>query len=112
MWKIGIAVVITVYLMVALCTLWSIKLAQIVLHERRSSISTKRTIHVVYLILSIYLIPIIGLSICLIYCQRIIFFIILPIFISIFPITKYVIIPLSNKKRIKLIEKELTNNSH
>ena len=75
------------------------------------SIPIKRTIHVVLLTLSIYLVPIIGLSICLVCCEQAIGLIILGILLSVFPVTKYVIIPFSDRKHIKITEKEFGKDS-
>lgn len=111
MWKIGIAVVITVYLMVALSILLAIKITKVAMREKKLSLPMKRAIHVVVLTLSIYLVPIIGLSICLACYEQAVGFIILGIFLSFLPVTNYVIIPLSDKKYITLIEKEFGKDS-
>ena len=112
MWKIGIAVVITVYVMIALATIFAIRFTKGMLRKENLSIPIKRTIHVVALVLGIYLIPIIGLAMCLIYCEQAIGLIILAILLSVFPVTKYVIIPLSDIKHIKITEKEFGKDSY
>ena len=111
MWKIGIAVVITVYVMIALSTFFAIRFTKGVMRGENLSIPIKRTIHIVLLTLGIYLIPIIGLSICLVCCEQAIGFIILAILLSVFPVTKYVIIPFSDRKHIKITEKEFGKDS-
>lgn len=105
MWKIGIAIVINVYMLIALCTLIAIKITKKLMCKENGLIPIKKTVKVIILTLSIYLIPIIGLSLCLVYCEKAIGFIILAIFISAFPLAEYVIIPLSYKDRAKITEK-------
>lgn len=112
MWKIGIAVVITIYVMITLATLFAIRFTKSMLQKENLSIPIKRATHVVCLTLGIYLIPIIGLAMCLVYCEQAIGLIILGILFSVYPVTKYVIIPLSDRKHIKITEKAFGKDSY
>lgn len=95
-----VALIILVYCIEAILIFITSRFVKFKIHNN-CQISIKRTIYVFTLILGIYFIPIISFTISFVYWQPISFLLLLGIMLSVFPVTKYIIIPLSELNYIK-----------
>ena len=98
---IEIALVIIIYVMIVFCSLFTILFTKNILGNQKSFEPIKKTIHVVALVLGIYFIPIIGLGMCLVNFEQAIGLTIGVILLSVFPVTKYIIIPIIDNYKNK-----------
>lgn len=110
MWKLGLVLICMVYFEVAVL-FFGVKILTKYIFKDNSKVPIARTAHVLKIVGIIYFIPILAMVMSLVYCHIALGPIIFGILISVFPVTKGIIIPLSEKKYIKIAEKEYGKDS-
>lgn len=110
MWKFALVLVVMVYIEVA-WLFFGVKMLAKYIFKDESKVPIRRTAHVLKIVGIVYFIPIMALAFSLVYWHIAIGPIILGVLISIFPVTEGIIIPLSEKKHIKLAEEEYGKDS-
>ena len=110
MWQLVLILVGMVYIEVAML-FFGVKMLTKYIFKDGSNVPIARTAHVLKVVGIIYFIPIVALAVSLIYCHIAIGPIIFGILISVIPVTNGIIIPLSEKKYIKIAEKEYGKDS-
>ena len=116
MLKIGLALVLLVYIIEAIVCFVIIKLLNGIYNDfdpetKTMQVATKRTIHVLKMVGIIYFVPLVGLAIILVFYPRVTVFIVLLILLSTFFVTNKIIIPASKRKHIEIEEEMYGENS-
>ncbi len=105
MWKCSIIVAVLVILISVSSLCAAILLTRKKLKEYDTRVAEKLTIFILFLIILVYLAPIIAMSILIFYDFYVAIFIGCSMILSTIPVAFFIIIPLSNRMKIKYVEK-------
>lgn len=104
MWKYGIILAIVVILISIASLIVAVRLTRKVLKNSDTKLAEKQTIFVFSLIMAIYLIPIVAMSISIFYDIFTAIYIGYAMVFLTIPVVYLIIIPLSDKKKLKYVE--------